>query len=186
MNFQRRSYANTDDRFVCRTPLRAAPVSTDVPSAPWPVSERFPPKKGGQRAHTQPPRCGREGAPTLRCGEQGLVCQDQTRPARKSTESLKFKQGVASGQRIAGKVPTPHPRGRRTAAVGRPTWPGSQVRTGCREQSVIINLPCHRESRCEQQKEQAKWAALSGGEAGPEGPRARGQGLTLSVTEPMG
>lgn len=66
--------------------------------------------------------------------------------------------------------------------------PGRAAKSGpgCREQSVIINLPCHRESRCEQQKEPAKWAALSGGEAGPEGPRARGQGLTLSVTEPTG
>lgn len=66
--------------------------------------------------------------------------------------------------------------------------PGRAAKSGpgCREQSVIINLPCHRDSRCEQQKEQAKWAALSGGEAGPEGPRARGQGLTMSVTEPTG
>lgn len=163
--------------------LRSAPTSPPLPGLCRKGSHL---KKEGN-VHTPNPRdVGKGGVPTLRCGEQGLVCQDQTRPARKSTESSKFRQGVASGQHIAGKVPTPHPRGRRMATVGRPTWPGSQVRTGCREQSVIINLPCHRESRCEQQKEPAKWAALSGGEAGPEGPRARGQGLTLSVTEPTG
>ena len=93
----------------------------------------------------------------------------------KSTESITFKQGVATGQRISRNVPSPvipQPDGRPTPRARTPTWPSSQdhiEEDGLWLLAFLLTGSLHLSKK----RNEAGWTALSGGMGGPtQNPRA--------------